>query len=120
MSCKTIVMERGARFGLPFELRVSDATFDWTGMTVRIRLKETADGPDICTMDSVSGDPSTSLIYSIPQLGVLQGTAIAEGSVTELWPDSLVGDIRVYRASPLFGPYMAGRFAVEVRQSPNT
>ena len=104
MSCRIIKHKRGTRLIIPFRLRYSG--YDWVNTRFRMQLRESDDAPQVVTFDSGGGSSNTSFSGSVVSPGVFEGQFIAEHPVTRDWPDVLIGDLWVYRASPVFGPYV--------------
>lgn len=114
MACTNLKQLRGARFVLP--LRLVSTNFDWTGTRVRVDLREDLEGAIVTTFDTAGGSSGTSATASMTDLGYYDVELIAEAYVTQAWPDTLIGDIWVYRGSPIFGPFIVSPFSIDVKQ----
>jgi hypothetical protein len=57
---------------------------------------------------------------AITDAGTYSGSFEADGNLSEHWPDVLVGDLWVYRHTPLFGPYIVAPFEIRVKQPATT
>jgi len=116
MSCRRFKFRRASAYDQA--VRFTYTGFDWTGVQVRIQLREgDAQGPVVATFDSGGGDPGTTLSMAVTGPGVYEGALYANESLTRNWPDYLVGDIWAYRGSPRFGPKIFFPFVIELDQN---
>ena len=96
---------RGNLWILPFIIDTPNLAFDWTTVAIRSVLK--SDFSDSQPLYEFAITP----VYSS---GAVSFSLEIPGAVTETLPDTCVGDIRLERSSPLFGPYTPYQFQLEI------
>lgn len=118
MSCKIFTVFQGDRFALP--LRLEQTGMDWTGLRVRAVFKKDIEDEDaVVVFDSVSGGTAgTSVSTEITSPGVMTVLLVAPEALTIEWPtEGLVGAVKIWRDTPLFGPYrVTGSLQINVKK----
>ena len=83
-----------------------DATFDFSGFTMEVDLRDPDTGKEVQQL-------TVSTVENVPGKLVLQFQATA--AQTNTFPGkTLVGDLKIFRTSPAFGPYFPASIAVTV------
>lgn len=103
---RRVVIKRGDAWdGDTFNL--TNGTFDFTGTTAKMQIRDKADGTVYATLN-----PSCSF----PAAGQMSFAVSLTGAQTATFPtQKLVADVQIYRAAPLYGPYTLYNYVFEVQ-----
>lgn len=97
---------RGSRWSFLVGMEIAD--FDWTDVTVACQLRA-RDGRLIYDL------AATDHVFTSIESGEFRVLLDVPGTVTAAWSGLLLGDIKISRGSPSFGPYTPVEFQFEVR-----
>ena len=105
-SSRTVALIRGDAWDGD-NYTITKAGFDFTGTTVKVQVRDKADGTIYATLTPTPAFPST---------GTMTFSVNFTGAQTATFPTQiLVADVQVYRASPLYGPYTLYNYKFDVK-----
>lgn len=87
-----------------------DATFDFSGFTMEVDLRDPDTGKEVQQL-------TVSTVENVPGKLVLQFQATAAQTNTFPEGKTLVGDLKIFRTSPAYGPYFPASIEVTVLQA---